>query len=178
MRVTCDDDVLWYNLEQGAGDPLKQVTIHCHKSAADRVRGAVAWTEFCLERAVEEHPRPPVEAEMDEVLLSSADQLFGRILQADRRAIQIEGRFGKRSLRWTEVAACTFRREPAPPRPPETATVRIRVHSGLGPEADVLDGTVTALDERTLSLRHALLGDLKFERDRVRGLRPLSGAAK
>ncbi|HWG43702.1 MAG TPA: hypothetical protein VN688_13020, partial [Gemmataceae bacterium] len=59
LRITCDDDILWYNLEQGAGGRLKQVTIRCRKSAAENatLRGAVAWTDFCLERAVNEHPR-------------------------------------------------------------------------------------------------------------------------
>jgi hypothetical protein len=96
----------------------------------------------------------------------------------DRRALQIEGRFGKRSLPWTEAAGCSFRRPDAPPQTNEEAHVRLLVRSGLCPEADVLEGVVTALDERRLTLRHALLGELTFERGRVRELRPLVGGSK
>jgi hypothetical protein len=175
LRITCDDEVLWYNLEHGPGGPLKQVTIGCRKlSDSAAVRGAVAWTEFSLERAVNEYPHPPAESEQDEVRLTSDDQLFGRILTADRRAVQIEGRFGKRALPWSEVAGCVFRRADAP-RPKEAPRVRILVRSGLCPEDDVLDGVLTGLDERRLTLRHALLGELTFERGRVPELRPLSG---
>jgi hypothetical protein len=180
LRVTCDDDVLWYNLEEGPGGLLKQVTARCQK-APERgatVREGVAWTEFCLERAVNEHPQPPVDPEQDTLRLSSDDQLFGRILQADRHAIQIEARFGKRSLPWTDVAGCSFRRAGEPKRAQAGANIRILVRSGLCAEADVLEGAVTALDERRLTLRHALLGDLTFDRGRVLELRPLSGNLK
>jgi hypothetical protein len=168
LRITCDEEVLWHNLEQGPAGSLKQVTIHCHGTG-----GAAAWTEFCLERAVAEHPGLPVESEQDEVRLASDDQLFGRILQADRRSIRIEGRFGKRALPWTAVAGCTFRRTAAPPKANEGVNVCLFVRSGLCPASDVLEGVVTALDERHLTLRHALFGELKFERGRVRELRPL-----
>jgi hypothetical protein len=179
LRLTCDDKVLWYNVEEGVGGPLKQVTIACHLLARidEALPGPVAWTEFALERAVDEHPRPTVEAEQDEVRFSSDDQLFGRISQADRRTLQIEGRFGKRSLPWTRLAGCTFRLT-APPSPRELANVRIQVDSGLCPEADVLEGVVTSLDPRRLVLRHALLGEIALERGRVRQLQPLSGASK
>jgi hypothetical protein len=180
LRVTCDDDVLWYNLEAGPAGSLKRVTARCQKTPEGEaaVRGAVAWTEFSLERAVDEHPQPPADPEREVLRLASDDQLFGRIVQADRRAVQIEGRFGKRSLPWTEVAGCTFRRAGEPKHVNERGNVRILVRSGLCPEADVLEGTVTALDERKLTLRHALLGELTFERGRVVELRPLPGRSK
>ncbi len=170
LRITCDEDVLWHNLEQGPGGALKRVTIRCQRSSS--------WAEFCLERAVKEYPKPPADPEQDEIRLADGDQLFGRIIGADRRALQIEGRFGKRSLPWTEVAGCSFHRPDAPLPVNEIANVRLLVRSGLCPEADVLEGVVTALDERRLTLRHALLGELTFERGRVRELRPLTGGAK
>jgi hypothetical protein len=177
LRVTCDDEVLWYNLERGPGDPLTQVTMRCHAADGETARGTVAWTAYCLERAVNEHPKPPVEDDQDEVRLADDDQLFGRILRADRRAIEIEGRFGKRSLPWTRVAGCTFRL-PAAIKPNEGANVRLLLDSGLDAEADVLEGVVTALDERRLTLRHALVGEVTLERARVRELRPLAAGAK
>lgn len=177
LRLTCDDDVLWYNLEEGPGGRLRRVTIACRRTPENEaLRGAVAWTEFCLERAVVEHPPPPAEAELDAVQLHEDDQLFGRILQVDRRTIEIEGRFGKRSLPWTAVSGCSFRRPAASPKANKGAKVRLLVRSGLCAEPDVLEGAVTTLDERRLVLRHALLGELTFERGRVRELRPLAGS--
>jgi hypothetical protein len=142
------------------------------------IRGAVAWTEFCIERAVDEHPPPPVDAEQDAVRLLDDDQLFGRILHADRRTIQIEGRFGKRALPWTAVSGCTLRRPAALPKANEGAKVRVLLRSGLCAETDVLEGVVTMQDERRLVLRHALLGEITFERSRVRELRQLTGGMK
>ena len=168
LRLTCDDEVLWYNLEEGPGGRLQRVTIACQRERGNEAaRGAVAWTEFCIERAVDEHRPPPVEAEQDAVRLLEDDQLFGQILQADRRTVQIEGRFGKRSLPWTAVSGCSFRRSAAPPKANKGATVRLLVRSGLCPEPDVLEGVVTALDDRRLVLRHALLGELTFDCGRV-----------
>jgi hypothetical protein len=170
LRITCDDDVLWHNLEQGPGGALRRVTIRCQQSSA--------WAEFCLERAVNEYPKSPADAEQDEVRLADGDQLFGRILGADRRVLRVEGRFGKRSLPWTELAGCSFRRPDAPPRTNERVNVRLLVRSGLCSEADVLEGVVTALNEQRLTLRHALLGELTFERGQVRELRPLTDGMK
>ncbi|HTU21055.1 MAG TPA: hypothetical protein VMG10_23585 [Gemmataceae bacterium] len=177
LRLTCDEDVLWYNLEDGPGGRLRRVTIACQRVPENEtLRGAVAWTELCIERAVVEHPPPPAETDQDTVRLLDDDQLFGRILHADRRAIQIEGRFGKRSLPWTMVSGCSFRRPAAPPNASKGAKVRLLLRSGLCPEYDVLEGVVTALDKRHLVLQHALLGELKFERSRLRELRPLAGS--
>jgi hypothetical protein len=175
LRVTCDDDVLWYNLDEGPGGTLRRVILSCAKAPAeaDTPRGAVAWAEFGLERAVDESPRPPADAEQDAVRLADGDELFGRVLRADRRAVEIEGRFGKRSLSWADVQGCSFRRETVPPRTTEGEHVRVRLRSGLCPEADELEGVVTGLDERRLTLRHALLGDLAIERARLQELRPL-----
>lgn len=179
LRLTCDDDVLLYNLDEGPGGYLQRVTIACQQSESkETLRGGVAWTEFCIDRAVDEHRQPPADAEQDVVRLLDDDQLFGRIVQADRRSIQIEGRFGKRALPWTEVSGCSFRHPAAPPTANEGAKVRLLVRSGLCAEPDVLEGEVIANDERQLVLRHALLGELTLPRGRVRESRPRAGATK
>jgi hypothetical protein len=179
LRVTCDDDVLWHNLDEGPGGRLQRVTILCQLSAErETLRGSVTWTEFCIERAVDEHPPPPGDAEQDAVRLLDDDQLFGRIVHADRRAVQIEGRFGKLSLPWTAVSGCSFRRPAAPPKANEGAKARVLVRSGLCAEPDVLEGVVMTQDDRRLVLKHALLGELTLERGRVRELRPFSDSSK
>jgi hypothetical protein len=173
LRLTCDDEVLWYNLDEGPSGTLRRVTIHCQRGG-----GATAWSEFCLERAVDEHPKPPTEPEQDEIRSLDDDQLFGRILQANRRTLEIEGRFGKRSIPWTALSACAFRRPAVPPQANEGSKVRLHIDSGLCAEADVLEGVVTALDARRLVLRHALLGALSFERGRVRELHPCAAGER
>jgi hypothetical protein len=179
LRVTCDDDVLWYNLEDGPGGRLQRVTLHCQQlPQREAMHGAVEWTEFCIERAVDEHPPSPVDCEQDAVRLLDDDQLFGRIVRADRRAIQIEGRYGKRSLPWTAVSGCSFRRPSAPPKANERAKVSLLVNFGLCAETDVLEGVVTRQDEQRLVLRHAFLGEVTLERGRVREIRPLGVGSK
>jgi hypothetical protein len=179
LRMTCDEDVLFHNLADGPGGFLQRVTLSCQQSAErEEVRGAVAWTELCVERTVNEHPPRPLDADQDSVRLLDDDQLFGRILHIDRRVIQIEGRFGKRSLPWTEVSGCSFRRPAALPKANEGAKVRLLVRSGLCAEPDVLEGIVNAGEERRLILKHGLLGELTLDRDRVREMQPLSGSSK
>jgi hypothetical protein len=179
LRLTCDDQVLWYNLDEGPGGPLRQVTIRCQQADEGAApRGAVVWTEFGIDRAVNEPPRPPSDAEQDEARLTNDDQLFGRILKADRRAVEIEGHFGKRVLSWTQVSGCAFRRPKEAAKAKEKAHVRLHVRSGLCRDPDVLEGVLTALDGQRLVLRHTWLGELTFERSRLRELQPLPSGSK
>ena len=72
-----------------------------------------------------------------------------------------------------------LRRPAESPKANEGAKVRLLVRSGLCAEYDILEGVVTVLFyERRLVLRHALLGELTFERGRVRELRPLTNGSK
>jgi hypothetical protein len=174
LRVTCDDDVLWYNLDRGPGGALHQVVLRCQESARPaELRGSVAFAAFTLARAVDEPPRPPGDPTQDELWLATDDQLFGRIVRADRRAVEIEGRYGTRAFAWAEVRGCFLKREKPLPRPDGEAAVRLELRPGLGAEPDVLEGVLTGLDAKKLTLRHALLGERAIERSRVKELRPL-----
>ena len=175
LRVTCDDDVLWYNLEQGPGGAARQVALHCRPSPASTAapRGSVAWTEFCLERGVAEPPSRLGRADQDAVCLLSGDQLFGHILQADRRVLQLWASFGERGLPWVGVQGCSFQWTPIPPQITEGPHVRLRLRSGLAADADVLEGVATGLDERCLTFRHARLGELQIEQGWIQELRPI-----
>jgi hypothetical protein len=170
LSVTCDDDVLWHNLARGPGGPLRRVSLRCVEGTA-AVKGAVTCAAFSLERAVDEPPRPPGDDSQDELWLASGDQLFGRVLRADRQAVTLEGRFGTRAFAWAELRGWCPRREAAPAKSPEGA-VRVGLRSGLDAEEDVLDGVVTALDDKFLTLRHAFLGELRLDRRHVASLRP------
>ncbi len=177
LRVTCDDDVLWYDLKQGPGGTLRQVALLClePEKPAPR-RGSVVWSACAVEQAVDVPPRPPGDPGQDELWLASDDQFFGRILSAGRRGVEIEGRFGKRTFPWADVQGCYFRRAALNAKPREGPRVRLELRSGLTADPDVLEGVLTGLSAEKLTLEHALLGKLTIDRGRVRQLRPAHGA--
>jgi hypothetical protein len=164
LRVTCDDDVLWYNDAQGPGGPLKHITLGCAEEKN-------TWSRFYLARAVDEACHPPGDPEQDEVWLASDDQLFGKVTGGDARAIELEGRFGKRSLPWAEVRGLYFRRTKATEAKSEPNVVRVWLRTGFGNETDALDGLLLNLDERAFTLKHAELGELRLDRKWLRELR-------
>jgi hypothetical protein len=179
LRVTCDDDVLWYDLKQGPGGTLRQVALLCLEPERPLpCRGSVCWGACTVEQAVDVSPRPPGDDRQDELWLASDDQLFGRIVSAGRRGVEIEGRFGKRTFPWADVQGCYFRRAAVNAKPTEGPRVRPELHSGLAAAPDVLEGVLTGLTAEGLTLEHALLGKLTIDRGRVRQLRPAGGGAK
>lgn len=172
LAVLCDDVVLWSDLHQGPGGTLRQVSLACVEAAkAGEARGQVEFAEFALTRSVDEPPRPPGDAGQDEVWLADGDQLFGDGLGIGLRAVELQGRFGKRSLPWSDVRGCWFKH--AAPPPAEGSHVRLWIDSGLDPEPDILDGVLKSLDDKQLTLQHSSLGDLHVPRGRLRRLRPL-----
>jgi hypothetical protein len=173
LRVTCDDAVLWYTLRGGPGGSLRRVRLSCRAEDGVATRGAVAWADFTAEEAVEEPPRPDGDAGQDEVWLSAGDQLFGRVVRADRRAVELRGRSGSRTLPWSRVRGCYLRQASSPAHTTEGAHVRLDLSSGLSPDPDRLRGVVVALDGHRLTLRHALLGELALDRAAVRQVWPL-----
>jgi hypothetical protein len=172
LRVTCDDAVLWYSLKEGPGGALCRVVLGCEE--AGKPGGVVAWAAFALERQERTTSHPPGDAGQDEVWLDGDEQLFGRIVKADRRGVQIEGRFGGRTFPWADVRGCYFRRAAVRGQDLAGAHVRLWLRSGLDPDADVLEGVVTRLDDSRVTLRHALLGELQLDRARVVQVQPLS----
>src|SRR5207245_353627 len=77
-------------------------------------KGAL-WTELGVERAVAFSPRPPGDPTQDELWLASGDQLFGKVVRADRKEVALEGRFGTRSFPWSALRGWFRRRTAAPP---------------------------------------------------------------
>jgi hypothetical protein len=172
LRETCDEAVLWYTLERGPGGSLRQVRLTCQGGDAP-VRGAVAWAACTIEEAVDESPRPDGDATQDEVWLDEGDQLFGRVVRADRRTVEVQGRWGSRKLPWTQVRGLVLRRTAAPPVSTTGAHVRLLLDSGLTPEKDILEGVLEKSDGRAVTLRHSLLGEVRIDRAFVREVRPL-----
>ena len=176
LSIRCDDAVLWYSLKEGPGGPLRQVRLTC--DAPDKpsaLRGEVAFSDFVLERAVPEHRRPPAEPGQDELWLASGDQLFGEVVCADAKSVELKGRFGLHRFAWTDLRGWFPKKRPAPP--PAVArgpAVRLWLRSGLRPALDVLEGNLRAMDAKQLTLQHALLGEMSIPRGWLVRLRPLA----
>jgi hypothetical protein len=175
LSVLCDDAVLWYTLKSGPGGPLRRVSLACVRpDRAPAVRGGVAFTDLVVERAAAEKRRPPAEPDQDELWLAGGDQLFGAVVAADAQGVQIRTRFGPRRLAWTALRGWFLKRQPGPVRPPAGGpAVRLWLRSGLRAELDLLEGALTAMDARQLTLRHAQLGEVRIPRSCVARLRPL-----
>jgi hypothetical protein len=171
LLVTVDDAVLWYSREKGPGGPLREVRLAC-AAGKGAARGAVTFDEFTLARAVDVPPHPADASEQDEVWLASGDQLFGRLTRLERRGLDLEGRFGKRSYSWAEVRGAFLQRSEAAPATTEGAHVRVWLRPAAGSEPDELEGVLRVLDERRLTLRHPALGDLDIERSRLLRVKP------
>jgi hypothetical protein len=173
MRVLCDAAVLWYSLEHGPPGPLREVRLQCRPNGTAAPTGSVAFSDFTVEEAVEERPRPGGDATQDEVWLYDGDQWFGKIARADRRGVELHGGFGRRSVGWDRIRGCWFRRSSTPPRSSTGAHVRLEVASGLDPQKDSIEGVLRSWDAREALLEHPLLGELHLPRASVRSLWPL-----
>src|SRR5262249_770246 len=109
--------------------------------------------------------KPPTpEPAHDELWLISGDQVFGEVIKADRRTIELKGRFGKRTVSWGDVRSIRLRDESRPPRTTDGEHIRLGLRSAHGAEAGGLTGVVLGLDEKRLKLRHPALGDLVIDR--------------
>jgi hypothetical protein len=172
LRIVCDDQVLWYTLDSGPPGSLRQVRLVC-EGGKETIAGSIAWSACCIEEAVHEVPRPPADPGQDEVRLDCGDQLFGRVLRGDPYSVVFEGRFGKRTLPWAHLQGCYLRRATLPAHTSEGAQVRLLIDSGLVAEKDVIEGVMLSVDDRTVMLRHGLLGELRLPRSIVKEVWPL-----
>ncbi len=168
LLIQVDDRTL-QRVDRRPAGPLRKVRLRCVSGPAVVVLGGEVWfDDLVLTRFVDELPPPPLDPEQDDVWLADGDQLFGTVLCADRRTIQLQGRFGERSLSWAEVRAIHFRRQGSPIR----NSVGEHVKIGLGQEnhLDEIEGVVTSLDDRKLALQHPVLGSLTMDRAGLRQL--------
>jgi len=164
-----DEKMLWESDRQGPG-ALRKLRLSCaalpDKSA---VTGKLWLDEFSLARPVEPLRRPARDVSQDELWLLSGDQLFGRVLRADRKTIDFEGRSGRRSVPWGEVRGIGLRHVPCPLRTSDGEHVRLQLHSGAGAAPDEVEGVLRSVDRDQLRLLHAA-GEVTILRDRWRQL--------
>jgi hypothetical protein len=168
VAVLVDEAVVWSDLDRGVAGPLTRLHLTC---AGDAVGGAVAWSEVAVGEAAPDSPRLPGDPAQDEVWRADGDQLFGRVVTADRRSVDFDGPGGRRSLPWAGLRGLWLADAAPPPRASDGAHVRLWLRPGAGGEPDELEGLVTGLDERRLTLRHPLLGELSLPRERLLRLR-------
>lgn len=170
LLITLDDQLLWYRRGQGAGGPLAEVRLR--REGAEGPSEAVAFDELTVCRAAEPLVRPDVATGDDEAWLDSGDQVFGRLRRAARREVAFEAAGGPFPCSWANVRGVFLAPRPRPPQTSAGEHVRLTLAPAAGREPDELEGVVTALDERRLVLRHAVLGELALPRERLRSLTP------
>ena len=173
LRVTVDDAVLWFSLKQGPGGPLRRVRLTCTAADKATLLGHVVVADSRLARTMDEPRRPQGDPTQDEVWLLAADQLFGQIVRADGRFVELRAGPRALTLAWGDVRGLFPRRSALPPQTTDGEHVRLWLRSGAGPEADQLEGVLLAFDDRRLALHHLVLGKLEIERARVQQLRGL-----
>jgi hypothetical protein len=170
--VGVDDRLLWESGKQGPGGALTSIRLACIAPNSDKTpRGEFFFDDFSVARQVDVLAHKFGDLSQDELWLLSGDQLFGHVLRADRRSIDVRGRFGKKTFAWADVRGMFLESQALPPKSSDGEHVRVWLRSGVGSETDQLVGVLRALDERRLTLRHALLGDLELERTRLHQLR-------
>jgi len=172
LLVGIDGRLLFETTKSGPG-ALREVRLACVASGSGKsVSGAVHFDDLAIAESVDELRHERGDPGQDEVWLRGGDQLFGRVVRADGRAIEIEGRFGKRSLPWSSLRGLFLENEATTPQTSDGQHVRVWLQNGF-PEPDELEGVIRKLDDHEVVIRHALLGELKFDRSRLRRLRPL-----
>jgi hypothetical protein len=167
VLVTVDDQVLWSGRFAHAGLALNGVRLRCG-ARPDQATGAVWFDDFTLARPVPDLRREDADPRQDEVWLDSGDQLLGTVVRADRHRVELEARFGKRTLPWGTVRGLFLRQGKEPAAKAGAGLVRVWLRAARGTQADQLVGQVRGLSDSRLTLRHALLGEVSIERTWLR----------
>jgi hypothetical protein len=148
---------------------LHKLRVRCADGPVPPLLGGEVWVkDIRITRLVDELPRPPGEPDQDDVWLAAGDQLFGNIVAADERSIDLQCRLGPRTLAWSDVRAVNLRRQAGPPRVATGEHVRVWIDVGDGWTPDQLEGVVTGLNDQHLVLTHPYLGRVQVERAAVR----------
>lgn len=173
LLVGVDEQRVWSSDKEGPGGPLQKLRLlGVAQGIGGAARGEMFFDDLSLARAVDRLPHRIEDATQDEAWLLAGDQLLGQVLRADRRTIHLQMRTGVQKLEWGDVRGLFLRQQTVPAKKPEGEQVRLWLHTGLGGEADQLEGVVRSLDARRLVLGHPLLGDLEIERPRLQRLVP------
>jgi hypothetical protein len=175
ISVAIDEDILWTSSRPAPG-LLRTIRLACvPRSEEGMLRGNVWFDDFSLARSMRDAPRPDGDPTQDELWLLSGDQLFGRVLRADRSAIGLQRTPGTRPYQWGSIRGIFFRQPMAPRQKGDNQAVRLWLRSGLDTEADELVGQIRFLDSSRMRLKHPALGEVEFSRSYLHRLRLDSG---
>ncbi len=173
LRLTIDDNLLWYDTETRPGGPLRRVELACRAEKDAKIKGAAVWSEFAVTRAVDEMPHPVGDLTQDELWLATGDQLFGTITRADRQAVEFQSQARKRSIPWSDLRGCFFRKASIPPLTTTGEHVRVVLPSTLSKTPDLLDAVLVKLDDTRVLLRPIQFGEIAINRLHIQELKRL-----
>jgi hypothetical protein len=170
FALIIDDRCLLESEEASPGGLFSYLCLGCTTLPGQtKVSGKMWFDQASIARSVGPLRPPARDPSQDEVWLVSGDQLFGQLHRADRKTIDLEGRFGRRSLTWSEVRSLRLRNATCPLQITDGEHVRLQLAAGIGVAADEIEGVLRKLDRDALVLQHAV-GEVTIPRERVRQL--------
>ncbi len=175
IRVFLDGEVLWYCLDLPSPPELAGLNLRWQTAQGGQPTGKIACDAFGMERAADARRRPQGDATQDECWLREGSQLFGTLARIQPSTVEITGPYGTRRLRWEQIRG-VFLLRGTPTTETQTGE-QVRLTLGLPvPEGRAhLEGVITALDGKTITLTHAILGALTVPRpvvEQIEWLRP------
>jgi hypothetical protein len=146
------------------------------KEAVDGLRvnhssGTIFIDEIVVSRRVPSMPRPASIKDQDSLWLEQGEQLFGRIVSADRDKVLLDAKFGQRTFAWSRLRGILFARSE---KPKPAAEMEITYRPGPGFLLDRVRAKLVRWDGDRLVVAHPLLGEIPIERDRVDKIRPVT----
>lgn len=158
-----------------APGPLVGLRLVAEGDGPDVPEGLAATVE---ELQIARRTAPPSQVEVDptqdEARLVQGDQLFGRVLAADRDGLTARIAERRVALHWSEVAGLHFRRAASAAEPIDGLWVRLAWRAGAGTDPpDVLEGALRRIDETAAVLEVPYLGELTLPRPALTELRML-----
>ena len=122
----------------------------------------VLWIAgFSAGRQLPVMPFPKTDPTQDWLWLIHGEQLFGRIVSADRSAVVLDAKFGRQRLEWSRLRGIGFAGAPAQLSVDE---VEIHFRPTAGFSADCLRAKLLRWEDDKLVIRHAVLGVIAVER--------------
>jgi hypothetical protein len=105
--------------------------------------------------------------DVDEVWMTSGDQVFGHSLSADQNGVTLKNRFGKQGYLWGEVRGIYPKEAAVNPQSSDGEHVRLWLQPGGGHGFDEISGVLSGFDNKLLTLDHPHLGKLKINQNFV-----------
>lgn len=157
QRISLADDTVQLVLSDETKVQLKRSALAAVGAAADRNEVPTGRRSLGIDQ--------------DQILLSTGDELFGKLLALDDEAVSLQGAFPSIRIAWEEVRQVQLHRRGVAGRAVGGLLVRLYLRNTDEPARDdVLRGALREIGDDSLVLDHAHLGRLNLPRSRVRAL--------